>query len=87
MGGGIKIDRNEQMELTNEFVEAGGLGYLYKNLRGLMVGWKGHYLEAKLETHLIEILKIYLKPYLLQIIKQPLNFMFKEVMNYERHLK
>lgn len=52
-----------------------------------MVNWKGDFLEAKLLSYLIQVLKIYLKPHLTQIVKQPLNFMFSEVMNYRKHLK
>lgn len=83
----MQITKNEQTDLTNQFVEAGGLDHLYKNLRGIMNGWKGDFLEAKLLSHLIEVFKIYLKPHLTQIVKQPLNFMFKEVTNYKKHLK
>ena len=52
-----------------------------------MTNWKGDLLEAKLLSHLIQVMKIYLKPHLTQVVKQPLNFMLKEVMNYRKHLK
>lgn len=82
-----QITRNEQIDLTNKFVAAGGLEHLYKNLKSLMSDWKGDFLQAKLLSYLIEVFKIYLKPHLTQIVNQPLNFMFKEVVNYKKHLK
>jgi hypothetical protein len=73
--------------LTNKLVETGGFEHIWKYLKSVMVNWKGDFLEAKLLSYLIQVLKIYLKPHLTQIVKQPLNFMFSEVMNYRKHLK
>ena len=52
-----------------------------------MTSWKGDVLEAKLLSRIIQVVNIYLKPHLAQVVKQPLCFMFKEVLNYKRHLK
>ena len=75
-GESAYITKSQQTDLTNKLVETGGFEHICKYLKTIMANWKGDILEGKLLAYLLQVMKIYLKPHLTQIVKQPLNFMF-----------